>query len=103
MKQYKLKYNNIAIIDLDNVYNGVLEASRDDEIARKYVRDLLDAIEDKTYFPLSTPTFDFCGLMIDVHHFTFKAYKIFYRVQNDEIEVFRILPAKMNYIEKLKL
>ena len=82
-----VEYTPQAIVDLDNVYDGVLEASCD----------------KKRVFPLSTPVFDFYDLMLNIHHFTFKAYVIFYKFENNCIKVLRVLPSKMDYMKKLKL
>lgn len=96
-----LEYTPQAIVDLDNVYDGVLEASCDKKTADKYI--LINEIEKKRDFPLSTPVFDIYDLMLDIHHFTFKAYIVFYKFENNCIKVLRVLPSKMDYMKKLKL
>ena len=97
-----LEYTPQAINDLDNVYDGVLEASCDKNTADKYISDLVNEIDKKRDFPLSTPVFDFYDLMLDIHHFTFKAYIVFYKVENNTLRVLRVLPSKMDYMRKLK-
>ncbi len=98
-----VEYTPQAIIDLDSLYDGVLEASCDKKTADKYLSDLLSEIEKKRAFPLSTPIFDFYDLMLDIHHFTFKAYVIFYKFENNCIKVLRVLPSKMDYLKKLNI
>ncbi len=98
-----IEYTPQAIVDLDNAYDGVLEESCDKKTADKYLSDLITKIEKKREFPLSTPVFDFYNLMLDIHHFTFKAYVIFYKYENNCIRVLRVLPSKMDYMKILKL
>ena len=76
--KYALSFHPESLRDLDSLFEGVYEASKSIEIATRYLNDLLDELNKKAYFPYSTPTFDFCGLMLDIHHFTFKAYKVFF-------------------------
>ena len=99
----KLEYTPQAIIDLDNVYDGVMEASHDKNTADRYISELIKEIDKKRDFPLSTPVFDFYDLMLGIHHFTFKAYIVFYKFEDNCIKVLRVLPSKMDYMKKLKL
>ncbi len=99
--KYHLKYSNESINDIVKVYNGVLEASKDKNIANKYIDDLLKSISSKKDFPYSTPIIECFGIKTAIHHFTFKAYKVFYYVENDEIQILRILLAKSDFMKEL--
>ena len=48
---YKIQYSPIAIRDLDRVWAEVCEASKEPEIATRYVDDLMDRISEKKEFP----------------------------------------------------
>lgn len=46
--KYQVEYSEVAIRDLDRVWNEAFEASKDFEITQKYVDDLMDKGEAET-------------------------------------------------------
>ncbi len=67
--KYKVRYTPQDQRDMDDIWDGVWEASKDYDTADKYIEDL--------------------------------AYKAFYRIRNEYIEVVRVLPEKMDYMKIL--
>ena len=99
--KYELKFTPAAIQDLNNVYDSVLEVSKDTKTAEKYLKEFMELIQAKKTFPFSAPLVDFYDLVTDIRHISYKAYIAFYRVVDKTIEVLRILPAKSDYIKVL--
>jgi plasmid stabilization system protein ParE len=86
---------------MDDVWDGVLEASRSFDIADKYVDEFVNKIANKKNFPKSGNPIYYRGLFTGFYSVDFKAYKAFYRVNEEYIEVIRILLAKMDYLKIL--
>lgn len=98
---YKIRYSPAAQKDMDDVWNGVLEASASYDIADKYVEEFTDKIAAKRNFPESGTPLYYRGLFTGFYLVNFKAYKAFYRINDGYIEVTRVLPAKMEYMRIL--
>ena len=86
---------------MDGVWDDVLEASREPDVADQYVEDFADKIAEKKLFPNSGIPLHYRGLFTGFYSVNFKAYKAFYRVMEDYIEVLRIIPAKRDYMKVL--
>jgi hypothetical protein len=43
--KYHVEYSQVAIRDLDRVWNEVFEASKDYDTTQKYLDDLMDKVE----------------------------------------------------------
>jgi plasmid stabilization system protein ParE len=98
---YKLRYAPHAQRDMDDVWDGVWEASRDYDTADKYVDDLADEIAKKKKSPKTGIPLYYRGLFTGYYSVNFKAYKAFYRISDNYIEVVRVLPEKMDYLKVL--
>ena len=98
---YKIRYAPKARQDMDEVWDGVLEASRETEAANRYVEDFADKIAEKKFFPNSGIPLYYRGLFTGFYSLNFKAYKAFYRVMEEYIEVIRIIPMKRDYMRIL--
>ncbi len=48
---YKIRYSPKALKDMDNIWDDVLEASKDFDIAYKYLDELVDEISKKRGAP----------------------------------------------------
>ena len=97
----QVRYAPKAQRDMDEVWNDVLEASKEIETATRYVEDFADKIAEKKVFPHSGIPLRYRGLFTGFYSVNFKAYKAFYRVMEDYIEVLRIIPAKRDYMRIL--
>ena len=100
---YGIEYSKVALRDLERVWSEVFEASKDTSVAKKYIEDLMDRVEEKSGFPKTgTPLYhesSFTGYYFIV----FKAYLVFYRLENDSMLVDRVLFGKSDYIKRLHL
>lgn len=103
MKKYELVYSRDAIRDLDEVWEQVALASRNQEITEKYLDDLQDAIEEMTPYPKTGIPLYYEELFTGYYHIRFKEYYAFYRIEGSSMLVDRILFAKMDYIRALGL
>lgn len=99
--KYKIRYTPAALKDMDDVWDGVLEASKSFDIADKYVDEFADVIAKKRDFPESGIPLYYRGLFTGFYSVNFKAYKAFYRVNDRYVEVIRIILAKMDYLKIL--
>ena len=98
---YLLRYTPEATRDMDAVWDGVYEVSKNVDVADKYVNGFVDAIAKKKQFPHSGIPLIYRGLFTGFYSVTFKKYKAFYRVNEKYIEVIRIIMAKRDYMTVL--
>ena len=84
MIEYRIRYTPEAIRDMDAVWDGVYEASKEPDAA-----------------PLSGVPLLYKGLFTGFYVVHFKKYKAFYRVNDSYIEVIRIIMEKMDYMKIL--
>lgn len=99
--RHPIRYAPAALLDMEAVWDGVLEASASFDVADKYVEEFANKISAKADFPESGIPLYYRGLFTGFYSVNFKAYKAFYRVQDGYIEVARILLAKMDYMRIL--
>ena len=88
---YLLRYSPEALSDLDDVWDGVLNASQSPDTAERYVRELMEKVSEKKDFPASGIPLYYRGLFTGFYSVNYKAYKAFYRVRDDRMEVLRVL------------
>lgn len=101
MTKYKIRYTPAAMRDMDAVWDGVYEASKESDVADRYVGDFIDEMEKKKQFPFSGIPVVYRGLFTGFYAVDFKKYKAFYRVYDSYIEVIRIIMEKMDYMQIL--
>ncbi len=99
--KYKVRYSLLALEDMDEVWDGVLEASKEYDTADRYVEEFADKIAEKSLFPESGIPLFYSGLFTGFYSVNFKAYKAFYRIHDGYIEVARIIMAKRDYMKIL--
>lgn len=98
---YQLKYSSLAEVDLERVWDEVLEVSQDFDIADKYVKDLRNALIQKKKFPKTGTPLTYMGEFTGVYFVVFKEYIAFYRIHGDSIEVARVLFSRSDYMKAL--
>ena len=98
---FQLRYSPQAQRDMDAVWDGVLEASCDVDVADRYVEEFADRIAEKRRFPRSGSPLYYRGLFTGYFSVNYKAYRAFYRVREDYIEVSRIIPTKRDFMRVL--
>ena len=99
--EYKVRYTPSAQKDMDHIWDDVVEVSQSFDTADKYIDEFVDTIACKKNFPESGIPLYYRGLFTGFYSVNYKAYKAFYRVNGINIEVIRILPAKMDYFKIL--
>ena len=98
---YKIQYSPTAIRDLDRVWAEVCEASKEPEIASRYVDELMDRVSEKREFPKSGSPLYYEGSFTGYYFIVFKAYMAFYRIQDDRILVDRVVYGKSDYMRMI--
>ena len=97
----KVQYSDAALLDLDQIWTGVLEASADYDTADSYIQNLQETIKGKNTFPYSGAPLNFNGVFTGYYYVVYKAYVAFYVVRDDKLLVSRILSWKSDYIQTL--
>lgn len=98
---YKTEYSRQAIRDMERLWEEVFVASKSHDTAFRYLNDLQDAIEKKSDFPKSGTPLYYEDIFTGYYFMVFKAYIVFYRVENERVLVDRILYGKSDYLRKL--
>lgn len=98
-----VEYSRVAIQDLDRVWNEVFEASKDYDTTRKYLDDLMDTVEAKADYPKSGAPLYYEDSFTGYYFVAFKAYLAFYRIEDDQLLVDRVLFAASDYLRHLHL
>ena len=98
---YSVRYTPEAVRDMEAVWDGVYEASKNYHIADRYIEEFAEAIAAKKTFPLSGIPLEYRGLFTGFYSVNYKKYKAFYRVRDDYMEVVRIIMAKSDYMKIL--
>ena len=103
MTKYSVKYSKSAIRDLDRVWDEVFEASRDVDITRKYLEELLDKIDAKADYPRSGSPLYYEDMFTGYYYVSFKKYIAFYRLKEEAIYIDRVLFAACDYMRLLHI
>ncbi len=98
---YKIRFSPLAQKDMDKVWDDVFEASKEIDVASKYVEDFIQVILGKKEYPESGIPLCYRGLFTGYYSVNFKAYKAFYRIKEEYIEILRIFMMKQDYIKIL--
>lgn len=90
---YKIIYTRRAKVELQNSYNYIYFNLANPIAANKFKVNILKSISNLEYFP-------YMGKKIsnsNVRYIYFKNYLIFYRVNNQYVEIQRILHKNQNF------
>ncbi len=98
---YEIVYSPLFCDDLDRVWDEVYEASRDFDIADKYIKDLRTVIQEKKKYPKSGKRLCYMSEFTGIYYVTFKEYMAFYRIIDNIIEVGRVLFGRSDYMKTL--
>lgn len=101
--KYQVEYSQVAIRDLDRIWDEVFEASRDYDITQTYLDDLMDKVEAKADYPKSGSPLYYEDLFTGYYFVVFKAYLAFYRIEGNRMLIDRVLFAASDYIRHLHL
>lgn len=97
---YVIRYSPSARKDIDRVWDEVFSASASLEVTERYITDFgCDCA--KAEFPESGIPLSYRGLFTGFYSVNFKAYKAFYRVRGNYVEVVRVLLQKQEYMTVL--
>ena len=95
---YRIEYSQAAIRDLDRVWNEVYEASKEADIATRYVDGLIDCVAEKRAFPKSGAPLYYENGFTGYYYVVFKAYMAFYRIVEERILVDRVVFGRSDYM-----
>ena len=95
---YRIEYSQAAIRDLDRVWNEVYEASKEADIATRYVDGLMDCVAEKRAFPKSGAPLYYENGFTGYYYVVFTAYMAFYRIVEERILVDRVVFGRSDYM-----
>lgn len=95
---YRIEYSQAAIRDLDRVWNEVYEASKEADIATRYVDGLMGCVAEKRAFPKSGAPLYYENGFTGYYYVVFKAYMAFYRIVEERILVDRVVFGRSDYM-----
>ena len=95
---YRVEYSQAAIRDLDRIWNEVYEASKEADIATRYVDGLMDCVAEKRAFPKSGAPLYYENGFTGYYYVVFKAYMAFYRIVEERILVDRVVFGRSDYM-----
>ena len=98
---YQIKYSPTAEDDFDRVWDEVWEASKDFDVADRYVSDFREAIRQKKKYPKTGSMLSYMGEFTGIYYVAFKEYVAFYRIHGNLIEVVRVLFSRSDYMKTL--
>ena len=101
--KYRIEFSKAAIRDLDRMWAEVFEASRSNDTSNQYITDLLDFTEKRSIFPKAGNPLYYENSFTGYYYIIFKAYIIFYRLEEEKMLIDRVLFGKSDYIRQLKI
>ncbi len=94
-------YSRMAEQDIYKIYDVVYNLSCDLSVAENYINGIKRKISEQKKHPKTGSRFIYKGLFTGFYYVKYKAYLIFYRIQDDRIIIIRILPEKSDYEDRL--
>ena len=94
-------WSSLAANDLLSVWNGVFEASRNPELADRYTAALKETVLAQAAFPRTGFPLYYGSLFTGFYSVNYKAYKVFYRIREERMEILRVLPAASDHLRIL--
>ena len=101
MKDYMIRFSPASRADMEAVWDSVYDASLDYDTADRYVMAFTDSIIEKKKALKTGIPLCYRGLFTGYYSVNYKAYKAFYRIKDDTVEVLRILLSKSDYMKVL--
>lgn len=96
----KIKFNSIAIKDIKEAREYIREENIN--AINKFIKGLRNIIERLAQFPeMGMKLSNKIEVETDYRYFIFEEYIIFYKFNNDNLFVYRILSSKRDYIKIL--
>lgn len=103
MMSYLTQYSPLFLRDLERIWAEVFSVSQNLITTNQYINDLMDKIEKYKDYPKSASRLYYEDAWTGYYFITFKAYIIFYHIENNTVFVDRALYGKSDYIQKLNL
>ncbi|MDD6599996.1 MAG: type II toxin-antitoxin system RelE/ParE family toxin [Galactobacillus timonensis] len=94
-------YSAQAMRDLDRIWDDIVRVSASYDTADLYINGIRDAVKEKQDHPKSGTPLYYENLFLGFWSVRHKAYRAFYRIHNDSIQVLRVLPMQADYMRIL--
>jgi toxin ParE1/3/4 len=96
---YELCYSPNAVQDLDEIYDYIRNEVKNPAAAQKVVFNILDTIEKLRDFPkMGSSLESITGMESDYRYLVCDSYIAFYRIDDTNVFIDRILYARRDYI-----
>ena len=98
-----IKYSPAAVRDLERIWNEVYSASYDYNTTLKYIDGILERSDSKKLFLKSGKPLYYDNSFTGYYYVIYKVYLAFYRIEENDIIVDRILYAKSDCLKRLSI
>jgi plasmid stabilization system protein ParE len=99
---YKLQYSRLALLDLKEIEEYISEESLSSDVAENVVMNILDTVKKLESFPeIGTQIDKFVPFVSDYRMLVADNYLVFYRLEESNVYIDRIIHSRRNYIRIL--
>ena len=97
----EIVFSKKSELQIEEIYQYVLSKSNDEDIAKRFVNELIDKTEIlKTQAFVGRQLKIIDNIVTQYRFLIYKDYLIFYRVDENKVYIDRILNSKMNYVKE---
>ena len=97
----EIVFSKKSELQIDEIYQYVYNASNDEEIAKKFVNELLDKTEILKKQAFVGRQLELIDNIVTQYRFIrYKDYLVFYRVDDKKVYIDRILSSKQDYVNE---
>ena len=97
----EIVFSKKSELQIKNIFDYVFAMSNDNDIAKKFVNELLDKTEIlKKHAFVGTQLILVDNIVTQYRYLRYKDYLIFYRVDEKKVYIDRILSAKQDYVKE---
>ena len=97
----KIVFSKKSEQQIDEIYQYVLSKANDEDIAKKYVNELIDKTEILKKHAFVGRQLEIIDNIVTQYRFlVYKDYLIFYRVDENKVYIDRILSSKTDYVKE---
>lgn len=101
---FEVRYSEIALADLDDIWEYIALKLLNPDAAANTVNGIMDAIDRLSEYPLSgTPLNALLDIESDYRFVIYRNYLAFYHLENDTVNIDRVLYEGRDCIKALSL
>lgn len=95
----KIVYNKLAIEDMQNTQNYIIENFHDEKVAKKLSSKIFDAVSLLLDNPhMEAKLCEKFDVDTNIRFLIIQKHIVFYEIFNEEIEILRVLDSRQDYL-----